>query len=159
MLNGLPKKKRNRSKVLRCGCQFSIQMEYCIPTYPDPNNAYNKLRWAKQRYTPELKMCKVSSSSIYAHTNGCKPSYHQGVMQAKAAGTLFERESSLMDHLLTIMEISDKHVSNEHLRAELKLINPSQSHVTSIQLYNFRRWAKEEISRRKQAGSSKKVIS
>ena len=58
-------------------------------------------------------------------------------MQPRSAGTLFEMESALINHLLQVVEMSDKHIQNDHLRAELKLLNPLQSHITSIQLYNF----------------------
>ena len=64
----------------------------------------------------------------------------------------------MMDHLLTVMELSDKNLDNHHLRTELKLINPSRSHVTATQLYNFRLWAKKEIERRKDPDSKKKVM-
>lgn len=49
-----------------------------------------------------------------------------------------------MYHLLTIMEMSDNNLDDDHLHAELKLMNPSQSHITSVQLYNFWLWAKRE---------------
>ncbi len=39
-------------------------------------------------------------------------------MQQQSAGTLFEKESALMDHLLQIMEMSDKHLHNDHLQAD-----------------------------------------
>jgi hypothetical protein len=61
---------------------------------------------------------KISSASCYDHTNGCQPSYQQSVMQQQSAGTLFEKESALMDHLLQIMEMSDKHLHNDHLQAD-----------------------------------------
>ena len=86
------------------------------------------------------------------------PLTQQSVMQQRSAGTLFEKESALMDHLLEIMEMSDKHLHNDHLQAELNLLNPLQSHITSIQLYNFRLWATKEIEHRKQPGSKKKLL-
>ena len=51
-------------------------------------------------------------------------------MQARASGTLYEKESSMMDHLLNAIKISSENLDNSDLRAELKLINPSQSFIT-----------------------------
>ncbi len=47
---------------------------------------------------------------------------------------------------------------NDHLQAELKLLNPLQLHITSIKLYNFCLWATKEIECRKQPGSKKKLL-
>jgi hypothetical protein len=55
-------------------------------------------------------------------------------MQQRSAGTLFEKESALMVHLLQMMEMSDKHLHNDHPQAELKLLNTLQWYITSIQL-------------------------
>ena len=125
-------KKRVRTNILKCGCEFLIVLAYCIPTFSNPNNEFVKPRRnEKDRHSAKQKKCYVTNASLYKHTNGCKPNYQQGTMQGRASGTLFEIESQMMDHLLSVVEISTKNLKNEHLRAELKLINPSQSFVTS----------------------------
>ena len=69
------------------------------------------------------------------HNNGCRPSYAQSLMQHRSAGTLFEKESDAMDHLLQVMAVSDKNLDNNTLRVLLNLANPLQSHLTSMQLW------------------------
>ena len=49
-------------------------------------------------------------------------------------------------------------MENEHLRAGLKLINPSQRSITSKQLYNFRLWASTKIARRKKSEYHKSAM-
>ena len=123
---------------LKCGCQFAIVFQYQIPSFENLEDPFgDRLRNEKDRHTAEQKAVIISESSCYDHTNGCNPSYQQSVMQKKAAGTLFDKESKMMDYLLTVMELADKNLDNHHLRTELKLINPSRSHITSMQLNNF----------------------
>ncbi len=51
-------------------------------------------------------------------------------------------ENELVDRLLTVMGMDPCNLNNNCRHAELSLINPSQSHLTSHQLKNFRMWAK-----------------
>jgi hypothetical protein len=128
-------RKRKSHNILKCGCDFAIVASYVVPTFPDPNNEFGpRLRYAIDWHKEDLKEVKISSASCNDHTNGCQPSYQQSVMQQWSAGTLFEKESALMDHLLQIMEMSDKHLHKDHLQAELKLLNPLLLHITTIQL-------------------------
>ena len=107
---------------MRIGCEFKVAVLHVLPTFEDPTNPNGaRLRHLKDRKTVEQKKCYISKSSIYCHSAGCEPSYEQCYMQKKAAGTLLQKESDMMDHLLQVMEISDKHLDNDHLRAELKL--------------------------------------
>ena len=92
------------------------------------------------------------------HNNGCRPSYAQSLMQHRSAGTLFEKESDAMDHLLQVMAVSDKNLDNNSLRVLLNLANPLQLHLTSMQLWNFRLWARKEIDRRHQPGYKKSLL-
>jgi hypothetical protein len=157
--DNVPIRNRKKINILKCGCVFAIVVSYVVPTFPDPNNKFGPcLQYAIDWHTEDLKEVKISSASCYDHTNGFQPSYQQSVMQQWSAGTLFEKESYLMDHLLQIMEMSNKHLHNDHLRAELKLLNPSQLHITSIQLYNFCLWATKEIECQKQPGFDKKLL-
>jgi hypothetical protein len=152
-------RKRQRMNILKCNCGFAIVAVYVIPTFEDPNNQFGpKLRNAGDRHTPELLEVKIHTSSSYVHNNGCLPSYAQSLMQHRSAGTLFEKESEAMDHLLQVMAVSDKNLDNNTLRVLLNLANPSQSHLTSMQLWNFRLWARKEIDRRHQPGYKKSLL-
>jgi hypothetical protein len=149
--DNVPIRNRKRINILKCGCDFAIVASYVVPTFPDPNNEFGPcLQYAIDWHTEELKEVKFSSASCYDHTNRCQPSSQQSVMQQRSAGTLFEKESALMDHLLQIMEMSDKHLHNDHLRAELKLLNTSKLHITSIQFKGDRMpeaaWLQEETT-------------
>lgn len=73
---------------------------------------------------------------------------------ASASGSLLLKENEQMNHLLTIMEISTKHLDNSYLRAELQLINPSQSYIDADSLRNFRLWAKKQIIARSEGKQS-----
>ena len=152
-------RKRQRTNILKCNCGFAIVAVYVIPTFKDPNNQFApRLRNAGDRHTQEHLEVKIHPSSCYMHNNGCRPSYMQSLMQHRSAGTLFEKESAAMDHLLQVMAVSDKNLDNNHLRVELNLSNPLQSHLTSMQLWNFRLWARKEIDRRMQPGYKKTLV-
>ena len=135
-------KKRKRKNIIKCGCKFVVAFNYVIASWYDENKT--KLRSEKDRVTPDQKQVEISASSDFRHSGGCMPSYQQYIMQAKRAGTLLAKESEKIDHLLSVMERSSKNLDNSILRAELALIDPTHSHITSCQLRNFRLWEKRK---------------
>lgn len=56
------------------------------------------------------------------------------------------------------MVVSDTNLDNNTLRVLLNLANTSQPHLTSMQLWNFRLWARKEIDCRDQPGYKKSLL-
>ncbi len=113
-----PIKSRSKSKFCRCGCEF-VLCKYVIPSFSVEGvegllkSPRDRLKYPERR---DIQAVIISNASKFRHTNGCVPNYQQYIIGARISGTLFDKENQLMDHLLTVMELSPRHLDNHYLR-------------------------------------------
>lgn len=82
------KRTRKSMNILKCGCEFYMSFGYAIPSVQIEFNGEIKTeRTDRYRTTNELKQVKLLVSQSFLHTNGCRPSYLQLVMQQRKSGT------------------------------------------------------------------------
>ena len=116
---------RNSASSMPCCCPFKCVFAYEKKSFPDPNNPKVKTRANALRTTDDLKRVIVTSSSCWIHDNGCLPSYEQYHFQAKKAGNVLQKQCTKMNDLLNILHLCNFQMNNTALRANLKLVNPS----------------------------------
>ncbi len=113
-----PINSRSRSNFWRCGCEFVLNCKYVIPSFSvEGVDGLLKSPRDRSKY-PECRDIQeviISNTSKFRHTNGCVPNYQQYIIGACISGTLFDKENQLMDHLLSGMELSLRHLDNHYL--------------------------------------------